>query len=59
MIPREIMGEQRGLSAIQITLNKKLLMDISNQSKVPNITISATASNCFNKVVHPIAGMIC
>ena len=56
IIPREIMRGQRGLSIIQITLNKKLLVDILNQSKLPNITISTDASNCFDRVVYPIAG---
>jgi len=34
-------------------------VDISNQSKVPNITISANASNYFNQIAYPIAGAAC
>ena len=33
IIPREIIGRRRGMLAIHIVLNKKLLADIANQSK--------------------------
>ena len=58
IIPREIIGGQRKLSAIQVALNKKLIVDISNQSKLPSITVSTNASNYFDRVAHPITGMI-
>ena len=40
-----------------IVLNKKLLADIMNQSKLLNMMLSANISNCFNRVIYPITGM--
>ena len=42
--------------AIYIVLKKKLLVDIVNQNKLPNIIVSAVASSYFNRVAHLIAG---
>ena len=50
MIPREIMGGRRGMSAINVALNKKLQVDIANKNKLPSIIVSADASNCFDRV---------
>ena len=58
MIPREIMGRRRGILAIHVALNKKLLVDIVNQNKLTNIIVSADASNYFDRVIHLMAGMI-
>ena len=59
IILRETIDSTRGISAIQVALNKKLLADIANKNKLPNIIASVDASNYFNRVAYPIAGMIC
>ena len=59
MIPREIIGGRRGISAIYIALNKKLLVDIVNQNKLLSIITSANVSNYFGRVVHLMVGIIC
>ena len=59
MIPRKIIGRRQGISTIHIALNKKLLEDIVNQNKLPNIIVSADTSNCYNRIVYLIASMIC
>ena len=57
-IPREIIISRRGKSAIHIALNKKLLADIFNQSKLLYIMISMGASNYFDRVAYPVTRMI-
>ena len=32
---------------------------MANQNKLPSVIVSVDASNCFDRVVHPIAGMTC
>ena len=59
MIPRKIMGGRKGMLAIQVAINKKLQADIANQNKLPSIIVSANTLNCFDRVAHSIAGMIC
>ena len=59
MISREIIGGRRGMSAIHIALNKKLLADIANKNKLPSIITSADTSNCFERVAYLMAGIIC
>jgi len=59
MIAREIMGGRWGILAIHIALNKKLLVDIANQNKLPSIIVSADASNYFDRVAYLFAGIIC
>ena len=44
------MGGRRGKLALHVAVNKKLLADITNQSKLLNIMISANVSNYFNRV---------
>ena len=41
MIPTEIIGDRRGMSAICIALNKKLQADIANQAKLSSIIVYA------------------
>ena len=58
-IPYEIIGERRGQSSLHVALNKKLVCDISNQQKQPMVVISANASNCYDRITHPIASQAC
>ena len=59
MIPREIMGCRRGMSAMHVVLNKKLQADIAIQNKLPSVIVSADASNYFDRVAYHTAGMTC
>ena len=58
-IPREIVKGRRSQSAIYIIINKKLMVDISNQLKKPHAIVSVNALNCFDRVAHPISAMLC
>ena len=58
-IPIEIIGSRRKQSAHHITLEKKLISDISNQIKLPTITISADATNCFDRMAHHFSAITC
>ena len=44
----EVIGRRRGKSSMHITLNKKIVADISNQIKKPTIVISADTTNYYN-----------
>ena len=52
LILDEIISNRHRQSALQVTINKKVILDISNQKKVPSITISADATNCYDRVVY-------
>ena len=58
-IPREIVEGCRSQSAIHIVINKKIMADIANQSKLSHIIISADTSNCFDRVAYSISAMTC
>ena len=58
IIPREIIKGRRGMSAIQVVLNKKLLVGIVNQNKLLSIIMSTDISDYFNRVTHLIVGII-
>ena len=44
---------------IYVAINKKLITDIANQRKLPQVIISADATNYFNRVAHPYSGIVC
>jgi len=56
-IPIEIIRGWHKQLAYHITLDKKLILDISNQMKIPTITISTDAKNYFNRMAHPFAAL--
>ena len=56
-IPREIIGRRKSQSAIQIAINKKLLADIANQSRLPYAIVSVDISNYFDRVAHLISAL--
>jgi hypothetical protein len=58
IILREIIGRRKYQSTIHIAINKKLITDIANQTKIPNIIISTDTSNYFNRVAHLIATIV-
>ena len=58
-ILQEIIGGHKAQSAIHIVINKKIIADIANQSKMVHTIVSADASNYFNRVAHPISVIIC
>ena len=46
------------MSALYVVLNKKLLDDIVNQFKLLYIAISASTSNCFDRVAYPLSDLV-
>ena len=56
-IPFKIIGRRRGQLSMHIALNKKLISDCSNKSKIPMLVVSANASNCYNHIAHPYVSM--
>ena len=48
LIPYKIVGGLKGQSAIHGALNKKLIADISNQTKCSSVIISTDTINCYN-----------
>ena len=58
-IPREIIGDHWSQSTIQLAVNKKLFVDIANQSKTPYVIISTDVSNYFDRVVHLVSTITC
>ena len=59
LIPIETIGSRGRQSAHHVALGKKLISDIGNQIKLPMITISADATNCFDRMAHPFAALTC
>ena len=57
LIPKEIIKDRRGQSAIYITINKKLMADTANQTKLLYAIISANTLNYFDRVAHPFASL--
>ena len=45
----------KGQDVIHVSLNKKLIVDVSNQVKAPSVVISADATNCYDIVTHSFA----
>ena len=40
-------------------MNKKLVLDISNQKKTPSIVILADASNYYDRIAHLLTAITC
>ena len=57
-ILHKIVGGYRSQSAVHISVNKKLMIDIANQSNMSHAIMSADASNYFDRVTHPISAII-
>ena len=51
-IASKILDRYKGQSIICITLNKKVISDISNQIKVSLIIVSINTANYYNYVPH-------
>ena len=58
-IPYEVIGRRRGQSSLHVALNKKLVCNIGNQQKKPIVVVSADATNCYDRITHPILSMAC
>jgi len=50
-------GGECSQSAIYVVVNKKLMIDLSNQIKAPYAIISTDVSNYFDRVLYPFAGI--
>ena len=59
MILFEVIGNRRRQSSIHIALNKKLVADISNQTKKPTVVISTNTANCYDRIDHLFTSMSC
>ena len=53
----EVIGGRWSQAATDLTLDKKLISDITNVRKLPIITICANATNCYDRVAHPFASL--
>ena len=53
-IPYEVISRRRGQSSLHVALNKKLVYNIGNQQKKLIVVVSADATNCYNRIAHPI-----
>ena len=58
-ILRKIIGGQKSQSVIHIAISKKIIVDISNQSKQPHVIISVDTSNYFDWVAYLILVLTC
>ena len=58
-ILKEIVGSCWSQSAIHIAVNKKLIADISNQTKISHAIVLADTSNCFDCVAYLILALTC
>ena len=57
-ILKEVISGRRYYSVIHVVINKKLLSDTLNQSKRSNAVVSTDTSNCSDRVIHLIVGLI-
>ena len=57
VIPSKIVGRHKVQDAIYVTINKKLIVDISNKNKDPSAVISADATKYYDKVAHPFTSL--
>ena len=58
-IPPQIIGAQRGQSAIHSALNQQFFLDICNLRCQDSAIIGADATNCFDRIAHPFASLSC
>ena len=47
-IPYKIIRSRRGYSAIHVALNKKLILDIANQTKKPMVVVSTDITSYYD-----------
>ena len=57
-ISHKIIGRHYRQSSLYVALNKKLLSDISNQQKIPSITISEDATNYYVRITYPSTSLL-
>ena len=58
IIPKEQFGSRQQHSAIEVAINRRILMDISRQTHQTLGIIGADAANCYDRVVHSYASMM-
>lgn len=59
MIPDVIIGARHGKSVIHSGLYWQFLLNIVNMRCKPSATISADATNCLDRILHPFASLVC
>jgi len=58
-IPLECFGSRPGHTAIQVSLNRCLVADVSRQQKTSLAVASVDCLKCYNSVAHPPASLAC
>jgi hypothetical protein len=56
-ITREIYGRRKNNEVIEVALNRRLILDISRQCRVPMAVASVDAQNCYDRIAHSIASL--
>jgi len=58
-IPTECFGSRPGHSAIQVSLTRCLVADVSRQQKTPLAVASVDFLTCYDSAAHPPASIAC
>ena len=53
----EVIGGRQSQATTHLTLDKKLISNITNVSKIPMITICTDVTNYYGRVAHPFASL--
>jgi hypothetical protein len=56
-IPNELYGGRRNHEAIEVTMNRRLTADISQQRRAPLAIASVDAQTCYDRMAHSIASI--
>ena len=57
-IPDECFGSQKGQSAINTAINRKLSLDLMQQKWVPGMITAADAQQCYDWLAHSIVSLV-
>ena len=58
LIPMEVVGGRKSQAEVHVAMNKKLMVDISNQVKTMSVVISANATKYYDRVAHTFASLM-
>lgn len=58
-IPKECYGSVPAHEAIEVGINRRLLLDISRQRRAPLAIASVDAHTCYDRISHTVASICC
>ena len=58
-IPKECYGSVPAHEAIEVGINRRLLLDISRQRRAPMAIASVDAHTCYDRISHTVASICC